>query len=285
MSAIQEPFILSCIGTTGSGKTHNTANFLQKLHTGQIPMVTRNDTRYAPARVPSRFRQVYYIGQRGQDSEDEKHNENVRRIIASGEQPGVVKTLRELQADRFRQDVTRFGCPIAPVNSANLIPDYVASTIIGPWNDVQSKQQSPRICIVFDDLSSILGDMDKATQQKMKDIFLVDSHHSGFSLIFLYQTYPRNSIGNTLFSNSHYILFPIPPLDRGGSKTSAGLTVSNFRSIMQLCTGFSKEILAEFEQMISRSPRPAYIIFNKCYLVDDSTLEGTTTKKRLDDVN
>lgn len=273
MTAIQEPFIMSCIGTTGSGKTHNTAMFLENIHTGRIPMVTRNDTRHTPAQSPSQFRQIYYIGQRGCDSEDEKHNANVARILASGQVPGVAKTLRELQAEKLRGDLAQYGCPLGAVNSANLIPDYVLRTIIGPWNDVIKKQDSPRICIVFDDLSSILGDMDKTTQQKMKDIFLVDSHHSGFSLIFLYQTYPRNSIGNTLFSNSHYIFFPIPPLERGGGENSGGLTVSNFRAIMQLCTGFSKNILAEFESLISKTPRPTYVIFNKHKLVDNNTLE------------
>jgi hypothetical protein len=258
---MQAPFIISIVAPTGTGKTHNAATLLQHFKNGTIPLVHRFNSTNASQGDPYNLKRVHYIGVKADNSYDTTHNENVTRILTSGmENDGEAKTLEEMAADAHIEAKKDFGLLKMP-KPASLIPDYIKG--------IKEKD----VCIVIDDMSAFLDDFSQQAQTDLKTLFQAGSHHEGLSLVFIYQTVPKGQLGGTLFRSSHYIMFPVPQFS---SETGLGVLVGDFRTIMHMVAGFSKDLLEQFTNLIkSTNDKPNFILFNKMNLKTDKELTSS----------
>jgi hypothetical protein len=284
---MQAPFIISVVAPTGTGKTYNVAALLHQLKDGAIPLVHRFNSKGHNQGEPYSFKQCHYIGVKADDSFDTTHNENVARILKGGDVKGFAKTLKELGAQAAVGANKEYSL-MKPQTPANMIPDYINSI------------KKEGTCLVIDDMSSYLDEFSKKAETELKNLFQAGSHHEGLSLVFVYQTVPKGPLGKTLFNSSHYIMFPIPQFS---SETGLGVLVGDFRTIMHMVSGFSKDLLASFEKLVRAAPddkhsekeetdsseedeqpdkktkgsgvgrRPNYIIYNKFELRTDDSLQ------------
>lgn len=279
MTAIQAPFIMSVCAPTGTGKTHNTANFLTALKFGKIPLVHRFNTKHGREGDSFAFNRVHYLGAIGDESIDMDHRYNVQRITASGQRQGSIMTLPELEArDKLRNEVmrknyrtlgyTERNMPKTNLcNIGDLIVNYLNELTEPPANSKREKDLIPD-CIVIDDMSSFLNSFSQDAAMQFLKFFNIGSHHHGFSFIFIYQKAPASKqLGGGVFQSSHYIMFPLP------HSASFSVQVGDFRTIMHGTIGKSSDMLERYNRMANANPRPNYIMFNKQNLITDSDLE------------
>ena len=264
--ALRAPFIMSIVAPTGSGKTHNAAKMIAKFKSGEYPLVHRFDTKDGHQHGdPFHFARVYYIGQKVNDSQDCMHNENVNSILDGGRDPGIGVSIKELQAQAHMTQAKDYGGLVKAPKVGSLIPSYIDEITQGR----KKERKNPHILVVIDDSSSYLDGMPDMAREQLKNIFNVESHHGGLSLMFVYQQVPKDKLGGILFSSSHYVMFPIPPSEYVGE--SSGVSVNDFRTIMHAINGFSKKRLEQFEEIIARD-KPNFILFNKMRLIPDREL-------------
>ena len=257
---------MSIVAPTGTGKTHNVAKMITKFKSGEYPLVHRFDTRDGHEHGdPFHFACVYYIGQKVNDSQDCMHNENVNHILAGGAEPGIGVSIKELQAQSHMCQARDYGGLVKMPSVGSQIPSYINEIV-----DTRKKERkNPNILVVIDDSSSYLDGMPDIAREQLKNIFNVESHHGGLSLMFVYQQVPKDKLGGVLFSSSHYVMFPIPPSEYTGE--SSGVSVNDFRTIMHAINGFSKKRLEQFEDIIAKD-HPNFILFNKMRLIPDKEL-------------
>ena len=262
--ALRAPFIISVLGPTGSGKSHNVTNLVAKLKTGEFPLIHRFDSKDHEHGEPFRFTRVYYIGQRVTNSTDTTHNSNIQKLLDAGHKPGIGASVDEIMAKHYMGQENKFGGMIAPVKPASLIPPYIREILA---KSKAAKEQNP--LVVIDDCSSYLDGMPAMASEEMRNIFNVESHHGGLSIIMIYQKYPKDRLGGMLISASHYIMFPIPPADYAGAST--GVSVNDFRTVLHSTQGQSKVKLAEFQDLIAKR-HPNFVLFNKRDLIADADI-------------
>ena len=279
--AIQAPFIMGICAPTGTGKTFQARKFLDKLKTGEIPLVSRFNTKDMKQGDPYQLDKVHYVGVMADNSFDEMHNENITGIINAGAKPGVAKTIDELGAEQALTQEEKFGL-LKPRKAADMVPDYVKNLA------------TKHTCTVLDDMSAFLTDLSPHSKTTLKTLFQAGSHHKGVSLIFIYQNVPPDDLGGQLFKSSHYVMFPIPQYC---SDTSLGIQVGEFRKIMHMNAGFSKDLLADYQALIKEAAskqqqvpgggrrsaskkggasieRAQFILYNKQDLMTDRQLAG-----------
>lgn len=258
--ALRAPFIISVLGPTGSGKSHNVTNLVTKLKTGEFPLLHRFDSKDHEHGEPFRFTRVHYIGQRVTNSTDTTHNSNIQKLLDGGTKPGIGASVEEIMAKHYMGQESRFGGLVSPVKPASLIPSHIREIL---------SHKEPHPLIVIDDCSSYLDGMPAMASEEMRNIFNVESHHGGVSIIMIYQKYPKDRLGGMLISASHYIMFPIPPADYAGAST--GVSVNDFRTVLHSTQGHSKHKLAEFQNLIEKR-HPNFVLFNKRDLVADADI-------------
>lgn len=271
---MQSPFILSVVAPTGSGKTFSTTLLLGGFKSGLFPLTHRFDTQHGDKHgEPFKFRRVIYIGQMDENSFDQHHNDGVQTIIGSGLDKGEAVTPEILAAraqialqspEIQRRDYA--GLLKAP-KGVDLIPEYINS-----FEDPSS------MLFVIDDMSPILSIMSKSAQADLKKIFSVGSHHKGLSIIFLYQNIPQGPLGEHLFQASHYMMFPQLPREYGGGSINSSISIGNFRTVMNMISGFNRVALEEYTKLVEDSPTPPnFVIYNKRKLMTDAMLANNNS--------
>jgi hypothetical protein len=266
--ALRLPFIMTILGSTGSGKTYNFIELLKGIQSGRIRCVQRFTTPYGKEGDPVVFDKIYYFGMCSYDSLDEKHRRQVHDLVSCAAVPQNgpfdkrAWSFDEYKADQYRK--MGFG-GISPHDVEVLQPISNRQLLVNFMEEFKSQMNGNKWCwtlVVLDDFLSMVDNIKGDTHEIVK-MFQIGSHHAGNSYAFLCQENPQKGLGQAIVKSSHYFLMP---LYNG---------ISNFddlHTFFQKTDGRSADRVQELRQKLSGNKKYNYVLYNRKELKTDDEL-------------